>query len=191
MNLQHNIFVRNFFKLKGILLFLFISTIVIGGWKIAHLDDYLFVALSEFFKHLISVEIHLSQFLLNNVMGIQSTLENDVIQMPNKEALLMNPGCTGLKQIIQLFLIMMIYPGPLAKKIWYIPLASFVLLLSSIFHFVLLAVLLNAYPLQFAFFHDHLSRWIYFTIFFLAWLVWEDYINIPGRKKINVIKNSK
>ena len=183
MDMPNNIFTKNFYKLKGILLFLFISTLIIGGWKIAHLDDYLFVALAEFFKLLISIEIHISQFFLNNVMGIQSTLKENVIELPGNAALLMNPGCTGLKQVIQLFLIMVIYPGPARKKIWYIPVASFVLFIASILHFVLLAVLLNAYPLQFAFFHDHLSRWIYFTIFFLVWLVWEDYLSKPRMNK--------
>jgi exosortase/archaeosortase family protein len=180
------IFLKNIPKLKGILLFLSISTIVIGGWKIAHLDDMLFTRLSGFLQGLISVEIWISQFVLKDVMGIQSELSGDVITLPNRSALLMNPGCTGLKQVIQLFLILVFYPGPLLRKVWYLPVSFFVLFISSIFHFVLLAVLINKYPLHVTFFHDHLTRWFYFTIFFLVWLIWEDYVRKPGATKIHL-----
>jgi exosortase/archaeosortase family protein len=184
MNHLKDILISSLSRLKGIILFLVISTIVIGGWKLVHLDDYLVVWIAGFFNQLIFVEIHLAQFFIREVMGFQSNLTGDVITMPNTSALLMNPGCTGFKQVIQLCIIMLIYPGPIRKKAWYIPIASFVLFLSSILHFVMLAVLLDKFPLQFAFFHDHLSRWIYFTIFFLAWLVWEDYLRSPKIKKI-------
>jgi exosortase/archaeosortase family protein len=177
-----DIFIGNIQKLKGILIFLSLSTIIIGGWKFAHLDDILFMRLAGFLTRLISLEINLSQFIIKDILGIPSSLTGDVITMPNRSALLMNPGCTGLKQVIQLFLIMLFYPGPILRKAWYLPVASLVLLISSVLHFVLLAFLLETYALHIAFFHDHLSRWLYFTIFFLVWIIWEDYIRKPKMK---------
>ncbi len=189
MNKIGNIIPPSFFKLKGILLFLTISTVIIGGWKIAHLDDLLFDRLPGFFTRLVSIEIRTSQFFIKDVLGIQSELSNNVITLPNKTALLMNPGCTGFKQVIQLFLILACYPGPFRRKIWYLPVSSLVLIISSMLHFVLLAVLIDKDPVHFNFFHDHLSRWLYFTIFFLAWLVWEDYVRNPQSKKISTLRN--
>ncbi len=185
MNHTFEILIKTFRSLRGLITFLFLAGIIIGTWKFIHLDDWLVLHTGGMFGMLINVEIHIAQFIIKNILGYQSVLTGNDVFMPNNVSLRMNPGCTGFKQYIQLIFILLLYPGPFRKKSWYIPVSLFILFMASILHFVFLAVLFNGFPAQFLFFHDYLSRWMYFGIFFLIWLCWEEVII---KKETNALK---
>lgn len=83
-------------------------------------------------------------------------------------------GCTGLKQMFIFAGIILFYWGPFWKKCWYIPLGCVILTAYNIVRIASTVWLTDGYPERFDSLHDGLLRYIYYTIVFLLWVVWEE-----------------
>ncbi len=120
-------------------------------------------------------------------------------------------GCTGLKQLFMFTFILAFYYGPIKKKLWYIPLSLFILLLINILRLVVIFVIIKDpfpewfisvnewynqrtwintkecyqlfYTDWFNVFHRDIFTWIYYDgVIFILWLIWEEKINKPYQK---------
>ncbi len=160
--------------IKGLLLFLFLSFLVVTLWKVVNLDKILWDFLLPLNKTLILIESPINYFFVSTVFSIESTFNIDTIKFENGYSLIEDPLCSGLKQVIQFSIIMAFYPGPWRKKIWYIPSGWIILLIAAIFHLVILSITLALSPDHYNTFHEHFSRWFFFGVFFLLWLFWEE-----------------
>ena len=92
-------------------------------------------------------------------------------------------GCTGLKQMFIFAGIILLYRGPFLKKLWYIPLGCLILTVYNVIRIALICVLTNHHPERFDDLHDGIFRYIYYTIVFLLWVVWEE--SFVKKKKRN------
>lgn len=100
-------------------------------------------------------------------------------------------GCTGIKQMSIFVGIMACYFGPWKKKLWYIPLGCLILTVYNIVRIGAITMLTNGHPEKFDSLHDGIFRYIYYTIIFLLWLCWEEWIAKKHREKHdNQRKNS-
>lgn len=162
--------------IKGILFFLFLSLAVVVLWKVINLDGLLWNILLPANRKLILFESPVNYFFVSKVFQIQSVFKLDTITFKNGYSLIEDPLCTGLKQVIQFSIIMLVYSGPFRKKIWYLPCSWLVLIVAAIFHLVILSLTLAVNPQNYNAFHEHISRWFFFGIFFLLWLLWEEKI---------------
>lgn len=86
-------------------------------------------------------------------------------------------GCTGIKQLYIFITIMLLYKGPLMKKLWYIPLGCLILQAYNIIRIGALAFLTKEHPERFDFLHEGLFRYIYYGLIFLLWVIWEEKIS--------------
>lgn len=151
-----------------------------------NLDTHLLPSLDFITLNLERFEIKLSNFIIYHILTIHSESDGAIIKIPNGRSIELVTGCTGLKQIIQLSIILIFIPGPGKKKIWYIPLSAIILFLAAIIHFLILTVTLYKAPDFFTFFHDHVSRWFFFLVFFLVWVYWEEKIRKLKSKANNL-----
>lgn len=94
-------------------------------------------------------------------------------------------GCTGLKQMFIFAGIILFYRGPFLKKLWFIPLGCLILTIYNVIRIALISVLTREHPERFEDLHDGIFRYIYYTIVFLLWVVWEEYFVKKDKEKKN------
>jgi exosortase/archaeosortase family protein len=88
-------------------------------------------------------------------------------------------GCTGIKQLFIFCGIMIFYRCLLFQKfqwnkLWYIPLGCLILSIYNIVRIGFIVMLTNGHPDRFESLHDGIFRYIYYTIVFILWVVWEE-----------------
>lgn len=85
-------------------------------------------------------------------------------------------GCTGIKHMIVFSGVMACYFGPWKKKLWYIPMGCLILTIYNIIRIGSITILIKGQPDKFESLHDGIFRYIYWTIIFILWLCWEEFI---------------
>jgi len=101
-------------------------------------------------------------------------------------------GCLGFKQMFIFSGIMLLYWGPFLKKLWYIPMGCLILTAYNVIRIATTVWLTDGHPERFESLHDGILRYIYYTIVFLLWVVWEEVIVRKNYKYVlRSNKNSK
>lgn len=85
-------------------------------------------------------------------------------------------GCTGVKQLYTFIIIMLLYHGSWKEKIWYIPLGCIILWVYNIIRISGILFLTKNHPERFDFLHEGITKYIYYALIFLLWLIWEEKI---------------
>ncbi|MDR1738125.1 MAG: exosortase/archaeosortase family protein [Candidatus Symbiothrix sp.] len=88
-------------------------------------------------------------------------------------------GCTGVKQMTVFACIMLCYkiwqPAKYQwNKLWYIPVGCLLLTAYNIIRIGGTVILTKGAPERFDSLHDGIFRYIYYTIVFLLWVIWEE-----------------
>lgn len=169
--------------LKGLLIFLLLASAIIGLWKLFRIDDLLYSFLMPFQNFLISLQAPATHWIITKVFLVPSTFQVDTLIFNNGQALQEQPLCTALKQVFQMTLILLIYPGPWKHKLWYIPVSSLLLMVAAVIHLVILSLTLAKSPNIYPFIHLQISRWFFFGIYFLIWLFWEERLSWKSSSK--------
>jgi exosortase/archaeosortase family protein len=97
-------------------------------------------------------------------------------------------GCTGIKQMSIFACIMICYFGPWKKKLWYIPMGWLILTVYNVIRIATTSLLTRgiadaeAFDMKFDSLHNGILRYIYYTIIFLLWVCWEEFINKKGAR---------
>ncbi|RLD39437.1 MAG: hypothetical protein DRI97_02715 [Bacteroidetes bacterium] len=117
-----------------------------------------------------------SVWIISGMIDIVRVDETMYMYFPNKAIMYVNNSCSGLKQLIQFTLLMLIFPGPWKKKLWFIPLGILVMHFTNIFRMVGLGVVMNNWPYQWDFFHDNIFRFIFYVVIFALWVWWVERI---------------
>ena len=85
-------------------------------------------------------------------------------------------GCLGFKQMLIYSGIILFYWGPFLKKLWYIPLGCCILTVYNVIRIAVIVWQTDGHPEKFDSLHDGILRYIYYTIVFLLWVVWEEVV---------------
>lgn len=115
-------------------------------------------------QHILAMDIHL--------------LDNTMIWPQNIGAITINEGCSGVKQILQFALLMLCFPGPWRKKIWYIPMGMFIIHLVNLFRILVLAEVLELAPDYWHFTHDNIMRPVFYVFIFALWVFWVEKMQV-------------
>lgn len=123
--------------------------------------------------------------LLLDLSGYEVTVdEHNIIRHDNDLGIRIVWACTGFKQAFIFMMIMMLYPGPWLKKIWFIPAGLLVVYLYNIFRIVFILAVIKYNPIRFDLLHELIFKYIFYGIIFLMWVLWEEVVRHPGMKKI-------
>lgn len=124
---------------------------------------------------LMSAEVYReSVWLIDKMYEMTAVVETQYMYFTNQSAMYINNSCSGLKQMLQFALLMMIYPGPWLKKLWFIPLGLVIMHLTNLFRVVGLAVVMNNWPWHWDFSHDYLFRPFFYVVIFMLWVWWVE-----------------
>lgn len=91
-------------------------------------------------------------------------------------------SCSGIKQIFQLLMIILILPNKLWKRIIYFLVSSLVVLIANIIRIFGLTGALLYYPDKYQPIHDWVGRPFYYIVIFLIWLIWIEFFAYPKKK---------
>lgn len=124
-----------------------------------------------------------SVWLVDNVLRIPINTEDRTLLFENTGFITINHGCSGLKQILQFFLLMLVFPGPWKHKSWFLPMGILLVHLTNLFRITGLAVITITVPEYWDFAHDNLFRPFFYVVIFLLWVWWvEKFRKLPERK---------
>jgi exosortase/archaeosortase family protein len=117
---------------------------------------------------------HQSSWFLKEILGMDITTINQTMYWPNQGYIAINQGCSGLKQILQISLLLMIFPGPWKHKLWYIPMGMLLIHLTNLFRIIGLGEVLTLVPEYWKFSHDNLFRPFFYVVIFTLWVIWVE-----------------
>jgi exosortase/archaeosortase family protein len=122
-----------------------------------------------------------SVWFIDHVLRIPITTgDNRMIYFQNNGYIGINPGCSGLKPILQFVLLMLIFPGPWKYKAWFIPMGIVIVHLTNLFRITGLSVITVTIPQYWEFAHDYLFRPFFYVVIFFLWVWWvEKYRSRP------------
>lgn len=102
-----------------------------------------------------------------------------------------NESCTGLKQFYQLGIILLLFPGPIKHKLWYIPSTIVIMHFTNVLRIVVLSVLLHTNFQIWQFSHDWILRPFFYVIIFIFWWIWNDVFNNKPKTTRSIIDKTK
>lgn len=165
--------------LKEVALFIIITLAIHIAWRIWQ-TQFNYAPIREQMYGLMTMmarEVYReSVWIISGMIDIVRVDETMYMHFPNKAIMYVNNSCSGLKQLIQFTLLMLIFPGPWKKKLWFIPLGILVMHFTNIFRMVGLGVVMNNWPYQWDFFHDTIFRFIFYVVIFALWVWWVEKI---------------
>jgi exosortase/archaeosortase family protein len=117
-----------------------------------------------------------SSWFIQNILGMEITTVKRTMYWGNEGYIAINHGCSGLKQILQFALLMLVFPGPWKHKLWFIPLGIFIVHLTNLFRIIGLAIVLVTVPDYWDFSHDYIFRPFFYVVIFSLWVYWVEKI---------------
>ena len=70
-----------------------------------------------------------SKWIDENILRINLTADDErqILYFKNNSYVGVNQSCSGLKQILQFVILMLVYPGPWRQKLWFIPAGALII----------------------------------------------------------------
>ena len=179
------------YVLRDVFLFIIITLAIHFIWRFwarqfnyAPISDFMYTIMNA-----MAVEVYReSAWLIEGIIDIVRVDETMYMHFPNQCMMYINEGCSGLKQILQFSLLMILFPGPWKKKLWFIPIGVLILHLTNLFRVVGLAIVMNNWPQYWDFSHDYIFRPIFYVVIFGLWLFWVEKIGlrVQGENKFQM-----
>jgi exosortase/archaeosortase family protein len=92
--------------------------------------------------------------------------------------MIVEAGCSGFKQLFQVFFVFLLIPGLWKRKVWYVPAVLSIMFCATILHLLILSTVMANWPAYFQFTHVWASRGLFYTIMFSTWLIWEEKVGL-------------
>jgi exosortase/archaeosortase family protein len=137
---------------------------------------------------LVRIVVNQSAWFITHVLNIDFNLNGNTFLFANNNFVTVNSSCSGLKQFYQLIGLMIFYPGPWRKKLWFIPLGVVVMHLTNLFRIIGIAVVLQHIPEHWKWLHDWAFRPFFYVVMFSMWVWWTE--KLAKKKKETVQKKN-
>jgi len=177
--------------LTDVALFVLITIVIHFAWRF-WANQLHYMPLTEFMsegqKWLANVVFNQSTWFSQHILGLQMTVieETKTMYFTNKGYMAINQSCSGLKQIMQFVLLLMLIRGPWKRKTWFIPLGIFFVHLTNLVRIIGLSVVLTISPGYWKFSHDYIFRPLFYVVIFLMWVCWVERISVNKNKSVSI-----
>jgi len=92
----------------------------------------------------------------------------------NNTTIAINESCSGFKQMLQVLILFLLFPGPWKHKLWYIPAGMLAMFITNIIRVVILSAVMIHWPQQWDFIHLWILRPFYYVVIFGLWVLWVE-----------------
>ncbi len=127
-----------------------------------------------------------SAWIVENILQYDITTRDNTLFFGNTGYVAVEGSCSGLKQFYQWTVLMLLFPGPWLKKLWYIPLGLLVIHIVNILRIVILSVVVVYWPQNWDFIHEWILRPFFYVVIFAMWVLWVE--KIRGVRKGERVK---
>jgi exosortase/archaeosortase family protein len=111
-----------------------------------------------------------------NLFGLSKSISIATVTFTNDHALQVLWGCSGIRPLVTTLIIFLFVPGPLNKKLWFIPMALIVMCILVILHLLILSLFIAQKPGLYNFAHEWITKSMVYGTLFIMWLFWEEII---------------
>lgn len=115
-----------------------------------------------------------SAWIMENILHYTTTAADNTIYLENNSYVAVVGSCSGLKQFYQWTVLMILFPGPWKKKLWYIPLGIVTIHVVNILRIVILCVVSVHWPQQWDLIHEWVLRPFFYVVIFGMWVLWVE-----------------
>jgi exosortase/archaeosortase family protein len=117
-----------------------------------------------------------SKYIILNIMRLDVVVDDtkQIMYFPNNGYLGVNMSCSGFKQLLQLIILFLVYPGPWKHKVWYIPGGTLLVYFTNILRILSLALVVQSNPANFDVAHDYIVRPFFYVVIFAMWVIWVE-----------------
>ncbi len=115
-----------------------------------------------------------SAWIVENVLRYPIQAFDNTLFFANKGYVAVEGSCSGLKQFYQWTVLMILFPGPWKKKLWYIPTGILVIHIVNILRIVILSVIVVHWPQNWDFIHLWILRPFFYVVIFSLWVIWVE-----------------
>ena len=131
--------------------------------------------------YLVSVWINM------NILGmdIQLAEGNTMIFLRNNCSIYINESCSGFKQMFQILILFVLFPGPWKHKLWFIPAAIVSMFFVNVIRVIGLSYAMIYMPQHWDFIHLWIMRPFYYVAIFIMWVIWVEKFRNTNRKDAN------
>ena len=124
-----------------------------------------------------------SAWIVDNILGIETKSIERILYFSNGSSVEIDGTCSGLKQFYQWTILMVLFPGPWKKKLWFIPTGIVVIHAFNILRIIILYLIMNWNPEVWYFSHDWILRPFFYVVIFTMWMVWEEKFRLPALER--------
>ena len=117
-----------------------------------------------------------------DLIGIPTYLYETVISHVNGEGVRIVWGCNGVKQSFIFAMILLFARGPMRHKVWFIPLGLLCVYLINVLRLIFLVYIIRDNSDSFEFWHEGVTKYLFYALIFLMWVFWNDYL-VPRLNK--------
>ncbi len=167
-------------SLKDVFFFILITLVIHFSWR-AWARELHYYPIEEWMREagnfMAYVVFIQSSWFVDHILGIEFRTEGQTMYFGNTGYIAVNAGCSGLKLFVQYTLLIMLFPGPWKKKLWFIPMGIVIIHITNLFRIIGLSVVVTNWPSQWDFSHDWLFRPFFYVVIFTLWVIWVERIN--------------
>jgi len=118
-----------------------------------------------------------SSWINMHILGIdmQTAPGNTMIFLKNNYSIYINESCSGFKQMIQIIILFVVFPGPWKHKLWFIPACIVSMFLVNVLRVIGLSYAMIWSPEHWDFIHLWIMRPFYYVAIFLMWVIWVEW----------------
>ncbi len=159
--------------LFGLIIYFFHWLWWTGGLK-GFLREFAFFGETEqFLAHQVFLP---AAWFVKHIIGYPIRTFDNTLYFANHGYVAVEGACSGLKQFYQWTVLMLLFPGPWKKKLWYIPVGLLVIHIDNILRIIILSVVVVHWPQYWDFIHMWVLRPFFYIVIFLLWVIWEEKI---------------
>lgn len=162
--------------LVDVALFIIITYVVHVLWW--HYSSYIysipvFISISNWLSHNVFL---LSAWISVNILRMDLDIApgNTLIFLKNNTSIIINESCSGFKQMFQILVLFVLFPGPWKHKLWFIPSAIAGMFFVNVIRVIGLSYAMIWWPEHWDFIHLWIMRPFYYVAIFIMWLIWEE-----------------
>ena len=175
-------FVKIFFtdprweKVRAVFWFCLITVVIHFSWRFWAIQLNYFpvkgfmVAISGFLTDQVYDQ---SLWVVKNILRMNIEAYANVMLCDNGAGISVVESCSGVKQIMQFALLMLVFPGPWKHKLWYIPMGMIIVHFTNILRISILVVVAKHSPANIEYVHDTYVRIMFYVVIFILWLIWK------------------
>jgi exosortase/archaeosortase family protein len=123
-----------------------------------------------------------SVFICSRILGLKISTLPDHSLIVNIVQISLPLSASGLKQMIQFIVLMLIIPGSWKNKSWFIPIGIVMIHLTNIFRIICMVIIAIHWPKQLHYAHDNYLRMLLYVVIFIMYIIWVELV-LPGKDK--------